>query len=181
MTEPERTGADEPRVADIMVTDVVTVTPDMGVKEFAELMRDKGIGGAPVVNDKDELVGMVTEGDLMALDADLHFPHYVQFLDSVIYLESGKKFEERLKKAVAATVGEVMTPEVHAVGPADPVRKVAHETAHVVPDSVEVDLGKGALAAGQDPRRGAHRPGLPVMARILARGLPPSPLRGPGP
>jgi CBS domain-containing protein len=125
MTEPDTTGTDEPRVADIMVTDVVTVTPEMGVKEFAELMRDKGIGGAPVVNDKDELVGMVTEGDLMALDADLHFPHYVQFLDSVIYLESGKKFEERLKKAVAATVGEVMTREVRAVGPEDPVRKVA--------------------------------------------------------
>ena len=125
MTEPDTTAADEPRVADIMVTDVVTVTPDMGVKEFAELMRDKGIGGAPVVNDNDELIGMVTEGDLMALDAALHFPHYIQFLDSVIYLESGKKFEERLKKALAATVGEVMTPQVRAVDPDDPVRKVA--------------------------------------------------------
>jgi CBS domain-containing protein len=125
MTEPDTTGVDEPLVADIMVTDVVTVTPDMGIKEFAELMRDKGIGGAPVVNDQGELVGMVTEGDLMALDADLHFPHYIQFLDSVIYLESGKKFEDRLKKAVAATVGEVMTPEVRTVGPDDPVRKVA--------------------------------------------------------
>jgi CBS domain-containing protein len=125
MTEPDTTGVDEPLVADIMVTDVVSVTPDMGIKEFAELMRDKGIGGAPVVDDQGKLVGMVTEGDLMALDADLHFPHYIQFLDSVIYLESGKKFEERLKKALAATVGEVMTPEVRAVGPDDPVRKVA--------------------------------------------------------
>jgi CBS domain-containing protein len=125
MTEPDTTGVDEPLVADIMVTDVVTVTPDMGIQEFAELMRDKGIGGAPVVDDQGGLVGMVTEGDLMALDADLHFPHYIQFLDSVIYLESGKKFEERLKKALAATVGEVMTPEVRAVSPDDPVRKVA--------------------------------------------------------
>ena len=46
---------------------------------------------------------MVTEGDLVAQDADLHFPHYIQFLDSLIYLESTKKFEERLRRRSAPT------------------------------------------------------------------------------
>lgn len=115
----------EPLIADVMVTDVVTVTADMGVKEFAALLREKHIGGAPVVNDEGELIGIVTEGDLMALDADLHFPHYIQFLDSVIYIERTKKFEERLKKAVAATVGDIMTADVHTVRPEDPVRAAA--------------------------------------------------------
>jgi CBS domain-containing protein len=125
MSEPATPTEGEPLVADVMVTDVVTVTPDMGVKEFAELLREKRIGGAPVVDADGRLVGIVSEGDLMALDADLHFPHYIQFLDSVIYLESAKKFEERLKKAVAATVADIMTDEVKTVRPDDPVRKAA--------------------------------------------------------
>jgi CBS domain-containing protein len=125
MSEPATPTEGEPLVADVMVTDVVTVTPDMGVKEFAELLREKRIGGAPVVDADGRLVGIVSEGDLMALDADLHFPHYIQFLDSVIYLESSKKFEDRLRKAVAATVADIMTDEVKTVGPADPVRKAA--------------------------------------------------------
>jgi CBS domain-containing protein len=125
MTERDRPDEGEPLVADVMVTDVVTVKPEMGVKEFAELLRENDIGGAPVVNDKDELIGIVSEGDLMSLDADLHFPHYIQFLDSVIYLESTKKFEERLKKALAATVGEIMTTNVDTVRRDDLVRKAA--------------------------------------------------------
>lgn len=125
MSERDTPTADEPLIADVMVTDVVTVKPEMTVKEFAQLLREKDIGGAPVVNDKDELIGMVSEGDLMSLDADLHFPHYIQFLDSLIYLESTKKFEERLKKAIAATVGDIMTRSVFSVRRNDLVRKAA--------------------------------------------------------
>jgi CBS domain-containing protein len=125
MTESDQTAESEPLVADIMVTDVVTARPDMSVKELAELLREKAVGGAPVVDDDGDLIGMVTEGDLMALDADLEFPHYIQFLDSVIYLERASKFEERLKKAVAATVRDIMTNEVLTVRPDDPVREAA--------------------------------------------------------
>ena len=125
MSEPDEKAEGEPLVADIMVTDVVVARAEMSVKELADLLRERSVGGAPVVDDDGDLIGMVTEGDLMALDADLHFPHYIQFLDSVIYLERASKFEERLKKAVAATVRDIMTDEVLTLGPDDPVRKAA--------------------------------------------------------
>lgn len=41
-----------------------TVTPQTQIVEAARLMRDKKIGGLPVV-DQDSLVGMVTETDLL--------------------------------------------------------------------------------------------------------------------
>jgi CBS domain-containing protein len=141
MTERDKPAEGEPLIADVMVTDVVTVTPEMGIKELAELLRDKHIGGAPVVNDEDELIGIVTEGDLMAVDADLHFPHYIQFLDGLIYLESTKKFEERLKKAVAANVRDIMTADVHTVHPDDLVRKAATLMADHGFDRVPVEEG----------------------------------------
>ena len=104
----------EPLVRDIMTTPVITVPPTMTVKDLAALFRDKRIGGVPVV-DEDRLVGIVTEGDLMAIDADVQMPHYFELFDSIIYLGSQKKFKEQLEKASAATVEQLMTDDVKTV------------------------------------------------------------------
>lgn len=125
MVTTRSTDEEGPFVRDIMTTPVVTAHPDMGVKELVALFREKGLGGVPVVNDRDELVGIVTEGDLMALDADVALPHYIEILDSIIYLGSRKKFEDQLRKASAATVADLMTPAPKTVGPDDPARAAA--------------------------------------------------------
>ena len=105
-TDPTPEG--EPLVRDIMTAPVITVPPTMTIKELAGLFRDKRIGGVPVV-DEDRLVGIVTEGDLMAMDADIEMPHFFELFDSIIYLGSQKKFKEQLEKASAATVEQLMT------------------------------------------------------------------------
>ena len=115
----------EPSVKDVMKTDVVSIGPDATVEELAHLLAKEHLGGVPVVDASGRLVGIVTEGDLVAMDTDLHFPFYIQFLDSFIYLESRKKFEERLRKTVGAFVKDVMTDHVHTVHPGDSVRQVA--------------------------------------------------------
>jgi len=114
----------EALVRDIMTTPVISVPPSMSVKELAALFRDKRVGGVPVV-DEDRLVGIVTEGDLMALDAEVKMPHYFELFDSIIYLGSQKKFKEQLEKASAATVEQLMTDEVKTVAPDDEARVAA--------------------------------------------------------
>jgi acetoin utilization protein AcuB len=47
-----------------MATDVVTVSPNTLLIEAAELMRDRKIGGLPVV-ENDRLVGIITETDVL--------------------------------------------------------------------------------------------------------------------
>jgi CBS domain-containing protein len=125
MMAAEPPAQSESSVKDIMKTDVVSIGPEATVEELAHLLAAKHLGGVPVVDTSGQLVGIVTQGDLVALDADLHFPYYIQFLDSLIYLESRHKFEERLRKAVGAYVKDVMTAEVHTVAPDDSVRRVA--------------------------------------------------------
>ena len=101
----------EQTVRDIMTTDPVTVTPDMTVTEAARLMVDRGIGALPVV-EADELLGIVTEGDLIMQDVKLEFPTYLHLLDGyVLYPGATARFENELKKAVAASVRDVMTPD----------------------------------------------------------------------
>jgi len=123
MSTAEKPAEGEALARDIMTTPVVTVDPELSVKDLAALFRDKHIGGVPVVEDG-RLAGIVTEGDLMALDADVQYPHYFELFDSIIYLGSQKKFKEQLEKAAAANVAQLMTPrdKVKTIGPDDPAR-----------------------------------------------------------
>lgn len=104
------------KVRDAMTKDVITVTPDTPVKEIAEILLKEKIGGVPVV-DGDRLVGIVTEEDLIMKNVKLRFPTYIQLLDAVIYLESLKKYEEELRKAVGALAKDVMTENPYTISP----------------------------------------------------------------
>ncbi len=53
------------KAADVMVTDVISVRPDTPVSKIAEVLLANHISAVPVVNDKNALVGIVSEGDLI--------------------------------------------------------------------------------------------------------------------
>jgi CBS domain-containing protein len=116
---------DELKVREIMTTDVITVRPETTMGELADILAQNKISGVPVVDGQGRVVGMVSEADIILQDADLHFPYYIQFLESVIYLQSVHKFEERFRKAFGTKVSEVMSGEVVAVSPETTVREVA--------------------------------------------------------
>ena len=50
---------------DVMKTELVTVGEDTPVKEIARKMLDHDISGLPVVNGQGEILGVVSELDLM--------------------------------------------------------------------------------------------------------------------
>ncbi len=51
-------------VGEVMHRDVATVTRDMPIAEAAALMVDRRIGGLPVVDAKQQVVGVITETDI---------------------------------------------------------------------------------------------------------------------
>jgi len=55
-------------VREIMVTEVVTITPDRNIAEAAKLMEEKGIGSVIVV-ENNKVVGIITERDFLRLAA----------------------------------------------------------------------------------------------------------------
>lgn len=116
---------DELNVGDIMQTEVITVGPNTTVRELASILAEHKISGVPVVDEEDRVVGMVSEADIIVQDAELHFPYYVPLLDSVIYLQSFHKFEERLHKMFGSQVKEIMSTEVTAIAPDATVRDAA--------------------------------------------------------
>ena len=73
--EPE-VNAEWLTVADIMTTDVVTISPDASVGELAVTLIDNKVGGIPVVEPDPQfpkrlyLVGIITETDIFSMIAD---------------------------------------------------------------------------------------------------------------
>jgi CBS domain-containing protein len=82
----------------------------------------------PVVNDGGRCVGIVTDADLVISDeqGDLHLPHYIELFGGVIYLEPLQRFEDRLKKAFASKVRDMMTEDPVTVDVDAPVEEAAH-------------------------------------------------------
>ncbi|HEX3031133.1 MAG TPA: CBS domain-containing protein [Bacillota bacterium] len=110
---------------DIMTTNVVTVSPETTVEEVAKLITERGISGVPVVEENGNLVGIVSEGDIITRLKNLHIPTYFQLLGGVIYFEGTKKLENDLKKMTAYQVKDLMTKEVFSVGLEAPVEEIA--------------------------------------------------------
>ena len=50
---------------DVMVKDVITVSKKTPLKEVTKLFGDKHITGAPVVNEAGDLVGVISESDII--------------------------------------------------------------------------------------------------------------------
>ena len=59
------------------------------------------------------MVGIVSESDLILSneESDLHLPHYLNIMGGIVFVGSMKGFEERLDKAFATEVSELMTPD----------------------------------------------------------------------
>lgn len=61
---------DSIKVSDVMTKNVATINPDATIEEAAQVMIDKKIGALPVVKDKNKLVGLITETDVLQYFVD---------------------------------------------------------------------------------------------------------------
>lgn len=110
---------------DIMTTEVITVTPGETVEGLIKLLIEKRISGVPVVNEEKEVVGIVSEGDLMVRVGELHPPSFLNILGGVIYLDDPDEFRRELKKVAAVKVEDMMTENPLVVDETASVEKIA--------------------------------------------------------
>ena len=90
-------------VEEVMTKHVFTVHPNDSLYEVAKLLLHHGVSGCPVVDDHQEVIGIVTYVDLA----------------------SSRWSETRLKES--ATAADAMTPQVIAVSPGETLAKAAHK------------------------------------------------------
>ncbi len=116
---------------EIMNRDVPTVTPDDDARAAIDLLAKTDLGAIPVVDSDRKVVGIVSESDLILSEeeSDLHLPHYLNIMGGIVFVGSMKGFEERLDKAFATKVSELMTPDPIVAHDYESVDRVAKKIA----------------------------------------------------
>jgi CBS domain-containing protein len=59
------------RIEEIMTSPIITINPNTSLREAADIMIKRGIRRLPVVNDSGNLVGIITDNDILSVSLDL--------------------------------------------------------------------------------------------------------------
>ena len=111
------------RARDLMTPDVVTIPPETPVLTIARMLADRAMSAAPVVDPQGQLLGIVTEADLirrLAGEADKPAGWFASLFSNQ------ERDAARYARTHGVTARDVMTAEVVAVDPDTLASAVAH-------------------------------------------------------
>ena len=106
-------------VQDIMSTNVKTVTVDQPVKDIAIMMVMDHISGAPVVDGDNNLVGIISEKDIL----QHMFPKLEEVMSDTHF--DFENMESNYKDAMNYKIGDIMTKDVASIDLEMPCLKAA--------------------------------------------------------
>jgi CBS-domain-containing membrane protein len=101
-------------VKDVMTADVVAVKRDTTFKELAAALRQHRVSAFPVVDDRDRVIGVVSEADMLAKEAMTEPGVVAELLH-----------HSDVRKAEGMTADALMTRQVVTVSPDDPIEQAA--------------------------------------------------------
>ncbi len=113
------------KAKDIMSEEIIVVNETDTVRELALTLLTHKINGAPVVDETHQVVGVVTESDLIFQNKKVHIPTAVAIFDSFLFLERPDKMEKELKKISGTRVSDICSYEVVSVEPETPLDELA--------------------------------------------------------
>lgn len=87
-------------VSDIMTPSPTTVRSDASVRTAIQTLVDKKIAGVPIVNEANQLVGVVSENDLLLLAASGHLSHRLQYKENPDFIRADSTLKEALVKMI---------------------------------------------------------------------------------
>ncbi len=113
-------------VAEVMSTPVSTLRPDQKVEDAADVLAAKNVGALPVVDEKGKLLGILRDDDLIASEARVHVPTFINFLGlGMAFPGEMGHLERELKKIAGATTRDIMQTDPPTVTPDATLEDVA--------------------------------------------------------
>lgn len=112
------------RVRDVMSREIYTVRPDTNIQEVARLMTENHIRSLPVVNDEQQMMGIITESDLFLKEKGMPFSA-VKLPTLFEKWVDPSHLAEIYEDASHHTAADVMTGNVIAVSPDESIGHAA--------------------------------------------------------
>lgn len=109
----ESTGRD-PVVTEIMNGNVPAVRPDVSVALVCKMMVTYDVAGVAVVDDSG-IIGIITESDIIARQADVEAPTPVPWLDAIFIADAGRLYEDEIRRALATDARMLMSAPVISI------------------------------------------------------------------
>ena len=110
---------------DIMIKDVIYLSPDTEITKAVEILLKNHFNGVPIIDANGLLIGILCQSDLIFQKKDIPFPPIFTILDGIIPLSSSKKLEKELQKISATKVEHAMVTEPVSVQPDTPISEIA--------------------------------------------------------
>ena len=107
--------------SDVMTRTILSVRPDAVIAEAIRLMLDNRISGLPVIDEGGQLVGILTEGDLLRRGETATERHRPRWLE--ILMGPGRLAEEYVRTH-GRRIAEVMTRDPVSVTPDTPLKEI---------------------------------------------------------
>lgn len=116
---------EERTASDIMEKVFVTASLETSVFDLVHMFVKHKITVIPIVDRGDQLIGIVTDADLLYKKIKPHVPHYVNLLGASIYYNGISEYDKGFKKLMACTAKEMMTKDVIIAAPDASVEQLA--------------------------------------------------------
>ena len=114
------------RAKDIMTTDVIVANKNDIIANVANLLIKEKIGGLPVVDEENKVVGIISETDIMKKESHVDSPRMLNFIQGIIFLDDMKKFEDEMRAIAAYKVEDLMSIDIITVNENDTFDYVAN-------------------------------------------------------
>ncbi len=99
------------KVSEIMNRDVLSVKPDDNAKDALALLSKMQISGLPVIDERDKLLGMFTEKEVLAMI----LPSYVERVGRFVYEENPKSIKKKFGGLANLPVSQLMRKDIITV------------------------------------------------------------------
>ncbi|SKA80717.1 CBS domain-containing protein [Paucidesulfovibrio gracilis DSM 16080] len=110
---------------DIMTINPFTLAPDADVSEAVRLMLENKINGLPVVDQQQQLVGVICQSDLVAQQKKVALPSFFTLLDGLFPVTASEEMDKEVDKMTALTVEKAMTTDPVHVNEDTPLDEIA--------------------------------------------------------
>ena len=114
------------RAKDIMTPDVIVANKNDIIANVANLLIKEKIGGLPVVDEENKVVGIISETDIMKKESHVDSPRMLNFIQGIIFLDDMKKFEDEMRAIAAYKVENLITKNIITVNENDTFDYVAN-------------------------------------------------------
>jgi CBS domain-containing protein len=105
------------KVGDVMTSEVTTISANAPLKEAAMVMVHAGISGIPVVDGEGRVMGIITEADFVAAEANRSWGRHRKRLLANLFGEG--------EATAASVVADVMTKNPHTIDSSSSVTEAA--------------------------------------------------------